>query len=193
MNATTFAHHARVTWRRDGLSGVVHSAVEVLQARWQLRSAAAAGSVRLRGRARIFNRGSIRFGERVRLDGTTVPLEFGCFNDGQLEIGEGTYINYGSNISAQVRVVIGKDCMIGQYAIIMDSDYHDVFDHNAPGKMAPIVIEDNVWLGARVTVLRGSRIGRGAVIGAHSVVTGDVPPYSFAAGVPARVVRSLRE
>jgi maltose O-acetyltransferase len=73
----------------------------------------------------------------------------------------------------------------------MDSDHHDPRDHTSAGKSAPVLIEDNVWLGARVTVLRGAHIGEGAVIGAHSVVTGTIPPHTLAAGAPARVIRSL--
>lgn len=191
MIAGTLAQHARATWRRDGLAGVIASAAQVARGRWYLRRADAASSVRLRGRAKVANRGRIVIGERVRLDGTTLPLEFAAFNGGLLEIGAGTYINYGSNVSAQEHVSIGRDCMIGQYAIIMDADYHDPLDHKAPGNVAPVVIEDDVWLGARVTVLCGSTIGRGAVIGAHAVVTGHIPPRTFAAGVPARVVKEL--
>ena len=57
---------------------------------------------------------------------------------------------------------------------------------------APIVIEDNVWIGEFASILKGVTIGKGSVIGAHSVVTKDVPPYSIVAGNPARVVKSLR-
>lgn len=54
---------------------------------------------------------------------------------------------------------------------------------------APVVIEDDVWLGARVIVLPGIRIGRGAVVGAGAIVTKDVPPYAVCVGNPARIVR----
>ena len=54
----------------------------------------------------------------------------------------------------------------------------------------PVVIEDEAWIGAQVTILAGVRIGRGAVIGAGSVVTSDVPPATIVAGNPARVVRT---
>ena len=55
----------------------------------------------------------------------------------------------------------------------------------------PIILEENVWLGARVIVLRGVTVGAGSVIGAGSVVTRDIPPRSVAAGLPARVIRAL--
>jgi maltose O-acetyltransferase len=53
----------------------------------------------------------------------------------------------------------------------------------------PIVIEDDVWIGARVTILGGVNIGTGAVIGAGSVVTKNVPPYAIVAGNPAKLIR----
>ncbi|MDQ6795887.1 MAG: hypothetical protein M3067_13940 [Chloroflexota bacterium] len=55
----------------------------------------------------------------------------------------------------------------------------------------PVAIEDDVWIGANVVVLKGVTIGRAAVIGAGSVVTQDVPPYVVVAGNPARVIRDL--
>ncbi len=61
----------------------------------------------------------------------------------------------------------------------------------APVKQAPIVIEADAWLGAGVVVLPGVRIGRGAVVGSNSVVTGDVPPLHVVAGQPARTIRVL--
>jgi acetyltransferase-like isoleucine patch superfamily enzyme len=81
--------------------------------------------------------------------------------------------------------------MIGDETIILDNDYHPV-NSNSP-KCAPVYLEDRVWLATRVIVLRGVRVGEGSVIGAGSVVTQSIPPYSFAAGVPARVIKSLKK
>ena len=61
----------------------------------------------------------------------------------------------------------------------------------APVKRAPIIIEDDAWLGAGAVVLPGVTIGRGAVVGANSVVTRDVPPLTVVAGQPARAIRVL--
>jgi maltose O-acetyltransferase len=57
--------------------------------------------------------------------------------------------------------------------------------------VAPVILEENVWLGARVIVLPGVTIGAGSVIGASSVVIDDVPPRCLAVGLPARVIRQL--
>lgn len=148
-------------------------------------------TVRLRGRARVENNGRIEIGDRVLIDGRTVLVELVAHEGGTLSVGASTYINYGVSISAHDRVSIGRNCQIGNYTLIMDNDYHDMNDHLQLGESRPIAIEDNVWIGARVTVLKGVRIGEGSVVGAGAVVTKDVPPRSFAAGVPAKVVRAL--
>ncbi len=174
--------------RRHGMRALLASVSQYLRARWYLRRATLLGSARLTGRAFVVNHGTLTIGERVRLYGHTVRLELVCFG-GELTIGDNTFINYGTNISATQRVRIGRNCAIGQYAIIMDNDYHQAGDHAAIGVPGPVEIEDDVWIGARVTVLPGAHLGRGSVIGAHSVVKGVIPPYSLAAGAPARVLR----
>ena len=175
--------------KRHGLGSVLGSALAHVRARWYLRGATAIGTVRLSGRALTKNAGRMRFGDRMRLDGTTVRLEFVCFEGAELSIGAGTYINYGTNISARRSMKIGENCNIGQYCIIMDADYHSLDDHSRPDTPEPVEIGNDVWLGARVIVLKGSKIGDGATIGANSVVRGTIPSGAIAAGNPARVIR----
>jgi len=146
-------------------------------------------STRLIGRARVCGGRRIAFGERVLILGSTVPVEIAALGDGRIEIGDGTFINYGTSIAAYELVSIGRMCRIGQYAIINDNDFHDVEDKQALPPSKPVVIEDGVWLGARVIVQKGVRIGHDAVVSAGSVVTRDIPPRCVAAGVPARVMR----
>jgi acetyltransferase-like isoleucine patch superfamily enzyme len=88
---------------------------------------------------------------------------------------------------------IGRNCAISWDCEILDTDIHTVVlkDGTCSGP-SPVVIEDNVWLGTRSIVLKGVRIGEGAVIGAGSVVTQDIPPHCLAVGNPARPVRSIR-
>jgi acetyltransferase-like isoleucine patch superfamily enzyme len=91
-------------------------------------------------------------------------------------------------LDAHSQISIGRNCMIGPYCYITDANHG-----RAPGVLVkdqqmeprPVVIEDDVWLGARVVVLPGVRLGRGCVIGAGAVVTHDVPPGAVFAGVPA--------
>lgn len=166
----------------------------VLAARWFLRRADEVGTrVRLRGRPIIANHGRMIIGSRVQLVSTAAKLELVTMEGGTLEIGERTLVNYGGSIAAAGSVRIGARCLIGTHAIIMDNDFHRIEPERRYEwpESRPIVIEDDVWLGARVIVLGGVTIGRGSCIGAGSLVIHDIPPRSLAVGVPARVIRTL--
>jgi maltose O-acetyltransferase len=132
-------------------------------------------------------------GSRVQLVSTAAKLELVAMPGGVLEIGERTLVNYGGSIAAAESVRIGARCLIGTHAIIMDNDFHRIEPERRLEwpESRPIVIEDNVWIGARVIVLGGVTIGEGSCIGAGSLVIEDVPPRSLAVGVPARVIRTL--
>jgi maltose O-acetyltransferase len=163
-----------------------------LRARWALRSATAVGPlVRAYGHVHVLNRGELRVGARVRLFGMHYPTLLSVFDDGRLVIGDGTFVNYGADIAATTSVTIGRDCLIGTHCVVLDNDFHDLHDRELRPTGRPVVIEDGVWLGNRVVVLPGVTIGAGAVVGAGSVVTKDVPPKSVVAGNPARVIRGL--
>lgn len=86
-------------------------------------------------------------------------------------------------------IQIGHFVRCGANTLITDSDWH--LDDPRSGSPAPVIIEDNVWLGVNVTVLKGVRIGANSVIGANSLVVKDVPPNVVAAGNPCKVLRQL--
>jgi maltose O-acetyltransferase len=166
----------------------------VAAARWYLRHADSVGErVRLRGRPSITNLGRMTIGPRVQLISTMATLELVTLEGGTLEIGERTLVNYGGSIAAAERVSIGKECLIGTHAIIMDNDFHRIEPERRREwpESKPIVIEDNVWIGARSIVMTGVTIGTGSCVGAGSVVTRDVPDRTLVAGVPARAIRTL--
>ena len=176
------------------LSRVWNNGWAVLRARYYLRQATSVGpKVRLWGRPSVRNDGRMIIGNRARLVSTITPLELVAGRDGTLEIGEGVFINYGCSIAASKLIRIGPNCSIGTYVIIMDNDFHRLEPErrNERPESMPIILEENVWLGARVIVLRGVTIGAGSAIGAGSVVTRDIPPRSVAVGVPARVIKTL--
>lgn len=166
----------------------------MMRARRYLRCANVLGeNVQVQGHLVAGNRGRMNIGDGVGISSTIATTEIVAEDNGFLEIGEGTFINYGCSISASEHVRIGNHCHIGTYTIIMDNDFHHVEPerrHERP-KSGPIILEDNVWLGARVTVLKGVTIGKDSVVGAGSVVTKDIPPRSLAVGVPAQVIREL--
>ena len=109
----------------------------------------------------------------------------------RLEIGDDTFVNNGTTLSASLHVRLGNRVNIAPHCTVIDNDFHGTAERGGPPKVAPIVLEDDVWLGTGVTVLRGVTIGRGSVIAAGAVVTKDVPPGVLAGGVPARVLRRL--
>jgi maltose O-acetyltransferase len=150
-------------------------------------------SVRLRGRLQLSGCGEVVLGEGVSLNGTVVPIELVTYTSGSIEIGNHTFINYGSSIAARASVKIGSHCHLGHYAFVMDNDQHDVVMHTELPPSNPVIIEDHVWIGSKTVVLPGVRIGSRAVIGAGSIVTKDIPPQCVAAGNPARVLRHLTE
>jgi acetyltransferase-like isoleucine patch superfamily enzyme len=176
-------------------TGHLHNIWAHLKARWYFRSATYSGArVRVWGKVIIKNQGGkLHVGERVRIQGDIVPVEFGIGENGSLDIGERTYINYGTSISATDLVRIGPECNIGTYVMIMDNNFHCLEPERRQERppSSPIILEENVWLGGRVIVLGGVTIGTGSVVGAGSVVTHDIPQRSLAVGVPAKVIRQL--
>ncbi|GAB3637398.1 hypothetical protein GCM10027422_29880 [Hymenobacter arcticus] len=94
-------------------------------------------------------------------------------------------------------VIIGDNVMIAPHCML-SSGNHDYKQLEKPMRFAgdftkgPIVIENDVWIGANVTITDGVTIGEGAVIAANSCVTKDIPPFAIAAGVPARVIKSRK-
>jgi acetyltransferase-like isoleucine patch superfamily enzyme len=109
-------------------------------------------------------------------------------------IGGGTYINRNTVLDAAESLIIGRECAIGPGCYLTDHDHGcapDTAPLSLPLVSKPTRLEDRVWLGANVVVLKGVTIGTGSVIGAGSVVTRDVPPGCVAVGNPARVIRTL--
>jgi acetyltransferase-like isoleucine patch superfamily enzyme len=110
----------------------------------------------------------------------------------KMSIGDHSYINhgccfYGSSLEG-VEIVIGNDVALGPHVKIFTAT-HDYSTHDLKDTAASVKVEDNAWVGGGSIILPGVTIGRGAVIGAGSVVTKDVPAFSVAVGNPARVVR----
>ena len=118
---------------------------------------------------------------------------------GTIQIGDNVGVNHNVFIvgGPQSGISIGNYVLIGPNVVLRSSD-HDFSDPDKPIRLqghihGTIVIEDDVWLGANVVVTKNVRIGKGSVIGAGSVVTKDIPPYSVAVGTPARVISSRRK
>ena len=146
---------------------------------------------------------NITIADNCAICGTLITNKYG-----KISIGEYTTIRYNSSIESGNEITIGNHVIISNNVIIRDNNSHP----SAPEKRiqlcesgfesalwgweyadgAPIVIEDNVWIGERVMIYKGVNIGKGSIIGGGAVVTKSIPEYSVAVGNPARVVKSLK-
>jgi len=110
-----------------------------------------------------------------------------------IEIGDNVFLNTNCMINAEGGLKIGSDTKIGPFTTIWTSN-HEFSDITKPirvqgNRYAPVVIGDDVWIGAQCTILAGINIGRGAVVGAGAIVTKDIPAYAVAAGNPAKIIK----
>ena len=128
--------------------------------------------------------------------GSGVTLADGCSLEigpaGRLVIGDGVFIGRHTVVVAAERVELGARSLVAEHCSIRDQDHQvdpDKRLRETVGRTAPVILEPNVWLGAGVRVLRGSRIGEGSVIAANGVVRGEIPAGVVAGGIPARVFR----
>jgi acetyltransferase-like isoleucine patch superfamily enzyme len=147
------------------------------------------GLVRFSGRApRVVNGGRMEIGARVLIEGRGVRPVLVSGAEGTLRIGARSYVNWGATITAMNEVEIGEDTRVGPLVQIADTNFHEVAPGDGP-RVRPVRIGRNVWLGTGAVVLPGTTIGDHAVIGAASVVRGDVPARTVWAGNPAVEVR----
>lgn len=124
--------------------------------------------------------------------GENVNIEKGAEFFDSLEIGDNSGI--GVNCMLSGKVTIGNDVMMGPEVFIYTFNHR--FDRTdipmwkqGHEETKPVHIEDDVWIGSRATILPGVRIGKGSIIGANSVVTKDVMPYSIVGGNPAKLIK----
>ena len=115
---------------------------------------------------------------------------------GRIRIGQGTFLNIGVMVAADELVEIGDHCMFANGCFVTDAN-HRFDDPDQPitwqgfTSKGPTRVGDNVWCGANVVITSGVTVGERCVLGANSVVTVDIPPFSIAAGAPAKVLRRV--
>jgi len=149
-------------------------------------------------------RSIIKVGKGCLIEGDLVTET----DESLLTIGDNTYIGGGTVIDCVKSIIIGDNVLISYGCILADSDNHstklsirkkDLADwkqckHDwTTTNSKPIKISMGVWIGARAIVLKGVTIGEGAIVGAGSVVTKDVPAWTIVAGNPARIIREIPE
>lgn len=126
--------------------------------------------------------------------GNNINIEKGAdFGKGN-GISIGNYSGLGINCYVRGPLIIGSDVMMGPDVMIFHGD-HSMSRRDIPMRLQgdsvskPVVIGDDVWIGARSIILKGVHVGKGAVIAAGAVVTKDVPEYAIVGGVPAKVIK----
>jgi len=115
---------------------------------------------------------------------------------GNLKIGDHSFIGWGTIICSNESILIGKNALIAEHVSIRDQNHGMKLDslpfNSQSMTTAPILIEENVWIGAKATITSGVTIGSNSVVGANSVATRDIAKNSLAVGTPAKVIRSLK-
>ena len=174
----------------------------ILTYRW-LSNANVQGRPRLNQPLQAVGLGEIAFASSVSIGVFPSPLFFSTYayiearnSTAKVSIGEGTWINNGfSAIAEHTSITIGRRVLIGTNVEVFDSDFHGIRVEDRMASRAewakPVVIEDDVFLGSNVRVMKGVTIGRGSVIANSSLVVSDVPPGSLAGGNPARVIKAV--
>lgn len=177
---------------------------------WILKHQVIAGSnVRLRKTCQIVNSqcdpSAIVLGDNVVIDGQLTVMNYG----GKIRIGSNVFIGEGSRIWSGSRVEIGDRVLISYGVSILDSAFHEVsaksrhiqfqnlfvepvnidaIHHALCNQSIPICIEDDAWIGFGAIILKGVRIGRGAIVAAGSIVTKDVAPFTIVGGHTTRLI-----
>ena len=144
-------------------------------------------SIRGAFKTEIIGNGSIVIGKFLMSRG---PLYIKSVNNGKLNIGEKVFFNHNCSITCAENITIGNNCMFANNLVIIDHD-HEIGKNGGTGELVsePIIIEDQVWCGANVTITKGVHIGTGAVIAANAVEVSDVEAHTIVAGVPAKRIK----
>ena len=148
--------------------------------------------------------GDCRFGIMLTVDGAENSVDIGrdgwlagrtnVFSNGStLKIGDKTTMVEGSlQLHETSQMIIGEDCMISRLVYLSVSDIHPIYDRRTGERInpaRPIHIGDHVWLGMRSIIMKGARVGDGAIVAAGALVSGEAPAATIMAGAPARVLR----
>lgn len=139
----------------------------------------------------------IRIGEQIHIIAASdrkVALTTWNFDgeQGHIDIGDYCLVCPGVRIDSANSIVIGDNCMLAAGAYVTDADWHDQYDRTRPiGRSAPVVLEDNVWIGEGAMVAKGVTIGTNSIVGARAMVVRDVPANTIVGGNPAQPLKTL--
>jgi maltose O-acetyltransferase len=161
------------------------------------------GSPRLYQPLQTVGHGNIKFEDNVRIGVFPSPGFLDSYayiearNPGSsVHVGSGTWINNGFRcIAEHTSITIGKNCLLGANVEILDSDFHGLALHERGiSKLewsASVTLEDDVFIGSNVKILKGVKIGAGTIIANSALVANDIPSMVIAVGIPAKAIRSI--
>lgn len=148
---------------------------------------------RVAGKLTVRGPGLVVMGDNVRVDGHVTPWTYSP--EAVITIGSDSYVN-GTRFGCQREITIGARAILAD-ARILDTDFHstcaDRHDPAAPIRVAPVRIEENVWIAASAGILPGTVIGANSVVGFGAVCVGTYPADTIIAGNPARAIRPIPE
>jgi acetyltransferase-like isoleucine patch superfamily enzyme len=142
----------------------------------------------------------IKIGDGTRIDGILMVWK----KQGEIIIGRNTYIGLGSRVWSAKKITIGNNVQLAHNVNIFDSNIHSLdpsirlieyLNHyenvNSDLKEQEVIIEDNVWLGTNVVILKGVSVGKNSIVGAGTIITKDIPPNCIVAGNPPKIIRTI--
>lgn len=147
---------------------------------------------------------NVQIGKKVIIGKSSVITAWTIHNgirfSPKIVVGDNCQLGDFIHLSAINSIIIGNNVLTGRYVTIVDNAHGQCIKEDlqqAPSSRflyskGDIIIEDNVWIGDKVTILSGVTIGKGSIIGANSVVNSDVPNYSLAAGIPAKIIKKIK-
>jgi acetyltransferase-like isoleucine patch superfamily enzyme len=147
----------------------------------------------------IMGYGDIYIGNRAQFSGNVnLIVSYKANPNPTIVIGDDVTFGYATELSCADKIIIGNRVLIAHFVSIYDNNNHPIDPaaraRNMPigkGDFAPIVIEDDVWIGGHAAILKGVTVGRGSVVAMGAVVTKNVPPMTVVAGNPARVIKQI--
>jgi acetyltransferase-like isoleucine patch superfamily enzyme len=202
-----FRKFLKIILQKTGIVGIIRESINDYIEQANRTGFVGSEKVKLHPEARISN-GLER--ERITIgNGTHIVGRLTLFGSGgRINIGHHVYVGENTRIWSQESINIGNNVLISHHVNIMDSDSHEIdmierrnstqyildfglLPTQGSVKTAPIVIEDDVWIGFNCTILKGVTIGKGSIIASNAVITKDVEPMSLMIGNPAKFVRKL--
>ena len=140
---------------------------------------------------------SVQLGNHVHLIANkTQQIQFCCWEDqgieGKIKVGNFALISPGVRIQAAKSIVIEDNCMLASNVYISDADWHGIYNRiDSPGKVKPIHLEKNCWIGDGAKIGKGVRIGKNSIVAQGAVVVKDVPQNVIVGGNPAKLIKYL--